>query len=99
MRRASGRGTTRRKPAGPARRPARAQARRATHHRAAGAPTGLRSLEHLPVRRAVGLVVDALRVLDHDRIAAAEVVVEPLRIFRADVDATVADVPLSLVAH
>src|SRR5690349_3117584 len=54
-------------------------------------------LEHLPVRCTVGLVVDALRVLDHNWIATAEVVVEPLRIVRADVDAAMAHVPLALI--
>jgi hypothetical protein len=64
-------------------------------HSAGGARTGS---EHPPVRRAVGLVVDAPSSSDDNRVTAAEVVVEPLCVIRADVDATVAYVPLALVA-
>src|SRR3954449_10154393 len=54
---------------------------------------------HLPVLGTVVLVVGADGVLHHDRVAAAEVVVEPLRVGRTEVDAAVADVGLALIGH
>src|SRR5271166_6650820 len=53
----------------------------------------------LPVVGAVVLRVGPDRVLHDDGIAGAEVVEEPLRIRRADVDAAVADVTLALIGH
>src|SRR6516162_7536396 len=58
-----------------------------------------RSCLDLPVLAAVVSCVAADGVRDHDGIADAEVVVEPLRVGRADVDTAVADVALTLVGH
>ena len=51
----------------------------------------------LPVLGSVIFVVDADGVLDDDRVPAAEVVVEPLRIGWTQIGAPVADVALALI--
>ncbi len=54
----------------------------------------------LPVLCTVVLVVEAAGgVLDDDGVAAAEVVVEPLRVGRAEIRASMADVAPALIAH
>ena len=57
----------------------------------------LASTSDLPVLGSVIFVVDADRVLDDDRVPAAEVVVEPLRIGWTQIGAPVADVALALI--
>lgn len=54
----------------------------------------------LPVLGAIGLGVQAAcGVFDNDRVAAAEVVVEPLRVRGAEVYAAMANVAFALVGH
>lgn len=52
----------------------------------------------LPVLGSVVFVVDADGVLDDDRVPAAEVVVEPLRVGWTQIGASVADIALALIS-